>query len=250
MTQTTLYLFAISHYCEKARWALDHYGIAYQPRFVMPGMNRPIAKKLGLKSGSVPFMQAHGIAVAGSDAILDWGETNRVAGRESLNGDDANAVRATEKRLDDVTGIHIRRYYYSDALLNDPKSVRPIFSRDLPLLPKIGLTLSWSKIVPVMIKMMDLGPEQGAQSRDILLGELDWLDGLLADGRLYLTGDQFTRADITAASLIAPLVSPPDHPTYSGLALPTELAATVADWQDRPILRWVKRVYAERRLQP
>jgi glutathione S-transferase len=247
MPKTTLYLFAISHYCEKARWALEYYGIPCQPRHVMPGLNRPIAKKLGLARGSVPFMQAGDTAIAGSGAILDWGEANRAAGRASLNGDDPEAVKAIEQRLDDVTGIHIRRYYYSDALLSAPKSVRPIFARDLTLLPKIALTLGWSRIVPVMIKMMDLGPQQGLESQHILLAELDWLDSLLADGRRYLTGGAFTRADITAASLLAPLVSPPEHPTYSGLALPADLAATVADWQHRPILLWVKRIYAERR---
>ncbi|MEY4270759.1 MAG: hypothetical protein RLZZ58_1975, partial [Pseudomonadota bacterium] len=71
---------------------------------------------------------------------------------------------------------------------------------------------------------------------------------LLADGRRYLTGDHFTRADLTAASLLAPLVNPAEHPTYSGLSMPPALAATIADWQHRPILRWVTRVYAERRL--
>ncbi len=43
----TLYVFAISHYCEKARWALDHFGIAYRLQHVVPGLNRVIAKRLG-----------------------------------------------------------------------------------------------------------------------------------------------------------------------------------------------------------
>ena len=72
MSQNVLYIFAISHYCEKARWALDHYGIAYQPRFVMPGMNRAIARKLGAASGSLPFMQAGREVIAGSGSIIDW----------------------------------------------------------------------------------------------------------------------------------------------------------------------------------
>jgi hypothetical protein len=38
-----------------------------------------------------------------------------------------------------------------------------------------------------MIKDLDLGPEQGQQSRALLEAELDWLDGLLADVRPYLT---------------------------------------------------------------
>jgi glutathione S-transferase len=243
----TLYVFAISHYCEKARWALDHFGIDYALRHVMPGTNRGIARKLGATSGSLPFLQTGDGVVAGSDAIIDWGEAQRTPASTSLAGADPAAVRALEKRLDDVTGVHIRRFYYSDALLSDPASVRPIFSRDLPLLPKIALTLGWSKIVPRMIRLMDLGLAQGLQSRDIVLGELDWLDEMLRGGRPYLTGDRFTRADITAASLLAPLVSPAKHPSYSGLALPEALAKTISGWQDRPVLAWVRRVYGERR---
>jgi glutathione S-transferase len=247
MVQPVLYVFAISHYCEKARWALDHYGIDYRLNYTMPGANRKIAKKLGAKSGSLPFLQIGSHAVAGSDAIIDWGELHRKPGSASLNGSDPDAVRTIEKRLDDVIGVHVRRYYYSDALLNDPASVRPIFSRDLPLLQRLGVTLAWPKIVPIMIKGMDLGVPQGLESRDILLRELDWLDALLSDGRAFLHDDQLTRADITAASLLAPLVNPAKHPAYSALKLPEELAATIADWQDRPSLKWVRQIYAQHR---
>jgi glutathione S-transferase len=245
MTRPILYVFAISHYCEKARWALDQYGIEYDLKYTMPGANRRIAKKLGAKSGSLPFLQTHGGAVAGSVAIIDWGEANRTHGSASLAGDNPDAARAMEKRFDDVTGVHVRRYYYSDALLNDPASVRPIFSGDLPFLQRLGMRAAWPKIVPVMIKLMDLGPAQGLESRDLLLAELDWLDGMLADGRPFLGGDTFSRADITAASLLAPLVNPPQHPTYSALALPTALAQTIAEWQDRPTFKWVAHMYSQ-----
>jgi glutathione S-transferase len=245
MTRPILYVFAISHYCEKARWALDHYGIEYDLKYTMPGANRRIAKKLGAKSGSLPFLQTHGGAVAGSDAIIDWGEVNRTHGSASLAGDDPDAARAMEKRLDDRIGVHVRRYYYSDALLNNPASVRPIFSGDLPFLQRLGMRAAWPKIVPVMIKLMDLGPAQGLESRDLLLAELDWLDGMLADGRPFLCGDTLSRADITAASLLAPLVNPPQHPTYSALALPTALAETIAGWQDRPTFKWVAQMYRQ-----
>jgi glutathione S-transferase len=247
MTLPTLYVFAISHYCEKARWALDHFGIEYELRHLMPGMNRGIAKTLGAKGGSLPFLRTDEAPVMGSGAIIDWGEANRRAGRESLAGTDPTEALAIEKRLDDVMGVHVRRFYYSDALFNDPASVRPMFSRDLPLLQKAAVTLGWSKIVPKMIAEMDLGAAQGLHSRDVLLAELDWLDGLLADGRPHLCGDCLTRADITAASLLAPLVNPPQHPTYAKLSLPKALAETTAKWQGRPILKWVSHLYAERR---
>lgn len=242
-----LHVFAISHYCEKARWALDHFGIAYRLQHVVPGLNRVIAKRLGAASGSLPFLATPAGVIAGSGAIIDWGEDRRAPDRASLAGFDPAEVLALERRLDQVAGVHIRRYYYSDALLSDPGAVRPIFTRDLALLPRLAVTFGWGKIVPRMIAGMDLGPAQGAQSRERLLGELDWLDGLLADGRAYLTGDGFTRADLTAASLLAPLVNPPQHPTYAGLAMPLALQEDIARWRTRPLLQWVSRVYASNR---
>jgi glutathione S-transferase len=243
MTKPVLYLFAISHYCEKAAWALDYFGIPYQPRHLIPGMNRGIAKKLGAKSGSLPFLDTGNGAVAGSAGIIDWAEQNRNPNRPSLTNDNANEIAQIEKRLDDILGVHIRRYYYSDALLTDPASVRPIFARDLPILQKIALRFAWPKITSAMIQLMDLGPEKGLQSRDIVEKELDWLDAMLADGRPYLTGNQFTRADLTAASLLAPLVNPPKHPSYANLSLPIGVAETIKEWEQRPVLQWVLRMY-------
>lgn len=57
MKPPVLYVFNISHYCEKARWALDYFGIQHEARHVMPGAHRIIAKKLGARRGSVPFLQ-------------------------------------------------------------------------------------------------------------------------------------------------------------------------------------------------
>ena len=247
MDKPVLYIFNISHYCEKARWALDHFGIAHRVQHVMVGRHRRIAKKLGAASGSVPFLQAGNRVVAGSSAIIDWGEAQRAADTPSLAGDDPAQVRGIEKRLDDTAGVHVRRFYYSDALTTAPAAVRPIFSNGLPMWQRIAITMAWSKIVPLMIKGMDLGPAQGLESRAILERELAWLDELLADGRPYLTGNRFTRADITAASLLAPLVLPKEHPTYAAAVVPQAVAATMRAWAERPILRLVRSAYTSRR---
>ena len=41
MSQTRiLYQFPISHYCEKSRWQLDHKGLPYVTRNLLPGPHR------------------------------------------------------------------------------------------------------------------------------------------------------------------------------------------------------------------
>ena len=247
MNKPILYVFNISHYCEKARWALDYFGIAHEVRHVMVGTHRRLAKKLGAKRGSVPFLQTHDCMIAGSDSILDWCEAQPTSRPLSLVGKDSEQVRAIEKRLDDVLGVHVRRYFYSDALLNSPELVRPLFSKGLPLWQRAAVTLGWSRIVPIMIKMMDLGHRQGQESLAIVEQELAWCDGLLSDGRPYLCGDQWTRADLTAASLWAPVVAPKEHPIYPGAVYPAAVAAKMKEWAARPTMQFVRKMYANHR---
>lgn len=246
--QPILYVFNISHYCEKARWALDYFGIAHEVRHVMPGAHRAIAKKRGAKRGTVPFFQTDEGVIAGSSAIIDWSELHNAGKRPSLSGADPDAVRAIEKRLDDVVGIHVRRFYYSDALINAPASVRPIFSNGLPMWQQAAVTLGWSRIVPLMIKGMDLGPAQGLQSRAVVEAELDWLDGLLADGRPYLHGNQWTRADLTAAALLGPLATPKEHHLTEKIFVPNNVRNAMKDWEARPALQFVGCMYSTHRL--
>lgn len=240
-----LYIFAISHYCEKARWALDYLGIDYELRYLAPGEHVQIAKKLGAPRTSLPFLRVNGQAIQGSAAIIDWADnaTSRTEKRLTPAADREECLQI-EKRLDDIVGVHVRRFYYSEALVEYPKTVRPIFTRDLSPVKKLLISIVWRNIRKMMIARMDLGTEQGQASRDITEGELDWLDELLSDGRKYLVGDKLSRADIAAASLLAPLAQPPEHPTYTRIELPPRMARDVSNWEQRPSLDWVRDIYA------
>ena len=248
MSKPVLYVFAMSHYCEKARWALDYLDIAYEIRYVAPGVHRKIAKKLGAPGTSLPLLAVGEHVVQGSAAIIDWADATLATAPKCLT---PNAAReecvGMEKRLDDVVGIHARRYYYSEAMVDHPETVRSIFTKDLSILHKLLVAWKWNLIRKLMIERMDLGPEQGKDSKRILEEELNWLDGLLSDGRNFLVGDQLSRADIAAASLLALVASPKEHPTYARLRLPPRLAAEVANWESRPSIKWVRAIYREYR---
>jgi len=245
----TLYVFAISHYCEKARWALDFLDIDYTLRHLAPGAHMQVAKQLGAPSSSVPMLETNEGVVQGSAEIIAWADSRSSDPTRRLAPDAAFAdeCRALERRLDDVAGVHVRRYYYSEALVEYPDTVRPIFTRDLPDSERAPLEESWSLVRQLMMGAMDLGTEQGEQSRAVLEAELDWLDGLLSDGRRYLVGDRFSRADITAASLLAPVALPKEHPTYAEIVVPPRAQADQARWAERPIMAWVHEIYREHR---
>ena len=245
----TLYVFAISHYCEKARWALDALDLPYTIRHLAPGPHVEATKQLGAAGSSLPVLVADGRVVQGSDAIFDWADEQTADASRRLGVDAALAAegRALEQRLDDVLGVHVRRYYYSEALVDHPDTVRPIFARDLEPDERRSTEENWGIVRQLMMGAMDLGAEQRLESRRIVEGELDWLDGLLSDGRRYLLGERFSRLDITAASLLAPLALPEEHPTYGSLEVPPLARSDLAEWTVRPTLRWVREIYGRHR---
>jgi glutathione S-transferase len=240
-----LYVFAISHYCEKARWALDYLGVDYEARHIAPGLQVGLARRLGLANTSVPILVTDTQVIQGSTEIVDWAESQGVNGLTSISA--AKEVVGLEKRVDEVVGVHIRRYYYSEALLEYPQNVKPIFSENLKQVQRVVLSVTWPLLRKIMTKRMDLGEQQGQESRQIVMAELNWLDDLLADGRRFLVGEVFSRADFAVASLLAPLVAPKEHPFYAGLVVPPRIAEDLASWQTRPIFSWVREIYRDYR---
>lgn len=249
MSRPVLHVFAISHYCEKARWALDWFGIDYELRHLAPGAHVQVAADLGAPGSSLPLLVHEGRVVHGSGEIIEWAESFVADPGKRLSPEPRfeDECRALEARLDDRIGVHLRRYYYSEAIIEHPESVRPIFTRDLPPEERERIDANWDVVCRLMTGAMDLGPEQWHESRQIFESELDWFDALLSDGRTYLLGDRFSRADLTAAALLAPLALPPEHPTYGGLELPPRAQADFESWSGRPSAKWARQMYAKHR---
>ena len=241
-----LYIFAISHYCEKARWALDYLGVDSELHCLAPGAHAHLAEKLGAQDSSLPFLVCDDIVIQGSDKIVDWAERCAGNGR-SLTPADAPSAVEIENRLSDVLGVHVRRMYYSEALVEYPDTVLPIFADYLSVEDAEFVSGAWEFIAAAMVDAMDLGPEQGQASRQIVLEHLDWLDSMLDGESRYLAGDCFSRVDLTAAALLAPLVMPPEHPTYAFLQVPPGIAKDIAEWRERPVSKYVASMYRRHR---
>lgn len=243
----TLYLFTISHFCEKARWALDHLAIGHQLVVLGPGLHAEWARQNGLPATSVPVVDTGDGFVQGSGAIIDWADGATRSGRTLTPPEHREECLALEQRLDDGVGVHSRRAFYSEALFEFPSEVLRLFTKDLPPLEQETVDDAWPTIREVMIQRMDIGPKQGAESQSIVASELDWLDGLYADGRRYLVGDTFTRADVTVSSLLSRLAEAPERPSMGDLELPKNLQGVAAAWRSRPTLSRVLENYRDHR---
>jgi len=243
-----LYIFVHSNFCEKGRWALNHHGIDFEPAYLAPGMHIAFAKKHKLPASSLPILFANGEKIQGSSSIIDWAEAQNSDHEKSLKPTaDADKCAELERRLDDGLGVHVRRLYYSEALIEYPDRVRQVFSNDLGFFPKILLRGMWPMVRNRMIEMMDLGAEQREDSKRIIEEEIGWLDDTLYGGRGYLLSDKFSRADLTAASLLAPIVRPKEHPVYNKVSMPPKMTSDMEKWSGRPTIRWVRDIYNKHR---
>ena len=239
----TLYVFTISHYCEKARWALDYLGLNYQQVVIAPGTHVKIAKKLGLKRGSVPYLNTGDEVIQGSGKIIDWAQ-QQSTNLKSLSSDNTQVLEI-EKRLDEKLGVHIRRWFYSEAIIETPERVKPIFMHQLPLLEKLKLNLTWPVIRNLMKKRMDLGFDQGIESMNIVKNEIDWIETMISDSSSYLVGNQLTRADITAASLLAPLVRPQQYYCSKLMDFPPRVKQESTLLEKRLFWSWTNEKFAK-----
>lgn len=227
-----LYVMKVSHFCERARWGLDHRGFRYEEHAWMPALHVPLARRLG-KDTCVPILVTDRGAVQGSDAILTW------AG--FTDGD-----AALEHRFEAVIGPLVREYFYSGTLDNPNSGVRDVLRQGVsPLQSALGRA-GWPVIRRAMAASMSINPSRLPDLERRLADELDWADTLVAnDGPL--AGSELGRNAITAASLLGPLARPDALPIYRQISLPTGMERAIECWRNRPILRWVSNTYDQHR---
>lgn len=242
-----LITFAASHFCEKARWALDWHGLDYEEIGWPPGLHLVLTKVHGAKSSTLPIIFDGAALIQGSAAIIDWADSRSADQRRSLTPDSPAAAREIERRAGAVIGVHVRRLAFAELLPRHAHMVKPaLFHRATGWRRSAGHAM-WPVAWRIMQRMYDTGPGAAADSRATLEAEFDWLDAKLADGRPYLAGDRFSRADLTVASLLALVARPAELAPEHGMEGPASLAADVARWRERPVMRFVREQYRKHR---
>ena len=243
---TLLYEFPLSHFCEKARWALDHHRVPFQARPLSPGLHVPALKRLGVPDTTVPVLRWSGQTLQGSAAIID--ALDAAAPARALTPLDPGAaaeVARWETLADQAFGDDMRRVAYA-LLLEEPPAVIAMWTTHAPFwMPWVYRAL-WSQVVLGIRKKYRMRPERVVASREAFLQALDALDAQI-DGRRYVVGDRLTRADIAIAALLSPLVQPAERPWRSPVAPPAAFATWQAELRSRPFWAWVEARYREDR---
>lgn len=239
--------FPHSHYCEKARWALDHKGIPFQATAIMPGYHVRTVRKIAPKT-SVPVLIDGEKVVQGSSEIIDYLEQKHP--NDSLTPKDTeqhNACLEIERNADKRLGIPLRQILYS-GLLPHTRFIRHCFTHPMPGHKQLIFTMLYPllrrKIYGVYVKS-DAEVEQAKAQFEIEMAKTE----KKLSQRRYLVGEQFSRADLSVASMLSLLVMPDEHPfPWRAIPIPDPQTQAFYDaYQDHPVCEWVREVYREHR---
>jgi glutathione S-transferase len=122
-----LYTINVSHFSEKARWALDYEGIAYREKVLLPGPHQLVTRRIARRT-HVPVLEHDGQCVQGSSAIIDYIAAS-LGGTKLTANDPTERAKAfeLEKELDQALGRGVQQVLYS-AVLKDRRTVIDLWS--------------------------------------------------------------------------------------------------------------------------
>jgi glutathione S-transferase len=202
----TLITIPLSHYCEKARWALDRVELTYREEPHVPLLHLLATKRND--GGSVPVLVPGDLRLTDSTAILS--HAAEVCGGNLLYPREAalrHEVQELEEHFDTKLGPHTRRWAY-EKLLPHTKLLRSLWSHEASRFEAHALPL----IVPLtrylVRKTYKITPESARRSLERVQEVFSEVDRRLSDGRRFLSGGRFTAADLTFAALAAPVLFP------------------------------------------
>jgi glutathione S-transferase len=236
--------FAISHFSEKARWALDLNGIDYTERRLLPGPHVFVIKRMA-PATTVPTLEHDGAVVQGSSAILDYLETRLGATRLAVPPAAATRARELEATVDRAFGLGTQRIFYATLLANK-SVVIDLWVQGGPVWGRAYFAVAFPLVAHLVRRTYKIRPEPIARAKDLFRRTFDTTDQMLSEGP-YLLGDTLSRADVTVAALLAPLCTPAEHFLRWPAEVPPEHAKFVDEFRGRPTWDFVLRMYREHR---
>jgi glutathione S-transferase len=199
----------LSHYCEKARWALDCAGVDYVEERHVPLLHRSRTKKVGAKS--VPVLVTAARTYADSGSIVRYAdEHSRTSPLLPRNASLRQEAVELELYLDRELGPHARRWAYGE-LLDHASLLQPHFTSGAPTWERLVAPVALMIARPMIRSGYRVDPDSARLSLERVRDVFRWIDDKLSDDRPYLVGEGFGAADITFASLAAPLLLPPNY---------------------------------------
>jgi glutathione S-transferase len=238
-----LYQFPISHFCEKIRWALDYKGLNYKLVNLLPGFHIKTTKKLA-KYSAVPVLTDEDEVIQNSSEIITYLDETYVE-KPLTPSNEILRLEAIEweKYLDTELGPHVRICCYH-ILLKHPTIVIPYFTNNGPWYGPIIIKLTYEKLNAKMRSYMKINDSTFIESKIQITEVIDKIYNHLQDNE-FLVGDSFSRADLTAAAMLAPLAMPNGYGLTWPKVIPEELQTLINKFDGK--INWVNDFYKKYR---
>ena len=250
--ETILVTIPISHFCEKARWALDRAGLDYVEQRHIQLVHRIAVKRAGGGS-TAPVLRTAAAIYDESPAILRYADEHVPAARRLYPADEAQLaeVLALEQSFDSVLGPQGRLWLYHEVF----KDARRFAPWNLTGVPRWERRMFPFVLAPAKVfinRHFAISDATAAAAITDVDAELDFAAGLLSDGRAHLAGERFSAADLAFAALAAPGIVPGNYgtPLPQPDDMPAAMAAQVQRWRAHPAGQYALRMFEEERPAP
>jgi glutathione S-transferase len=247
MSRPRLITIPISHYCEKARWAMDRAAIEYDEERHLQVIHIIYARRAGGGLTVPVLVLSDGTVLDDSSKILRWVDDQVPEEQKLYPADLASRARAIEVWLDRTLGPDGRAWMYS-YMLHEPELTQ---SFGLDGTPEFEQRM-FDKLFKPVGRVIRMRVAMHGASTDVsrVQDVYDEIAARLEDGRPYLLGERFTAADLAFAALSAAVIVPHNYGVELPAVerLPAGMREQVEQFREHPAGRFALRMFDQERL--
>jgi glutathione S-transferase len=220
MDDLRLITIPISHFCEKARWALELASLPYHEEPHLQVIHWAHVWRAG-RGWTAPVL------VTPKGPLRESAQIVRFADAHAHLGLYRNPLAAAlESRFDARLGPDARTWMYH-RMLDHPDLMEAYGAPGVPRWERAGMPVMLPLVSRLIARRIDADDDHAAEARDRVRESFDEVAARLSDGRPYLCGEAFSAADLAFAALAAAVLVPERY----GVPLPPldELPPVYAD---------------------
>jgi glutathione S-transferase len=243
-----LVVIPISHYCEKARWALQRAGLAFREERHLQILHRRAVRAAG-GGHLTPVLVTPKGPISESSQIVEYASRHLPVESSLYPEPHAAAIRDFERELDAVFGVESRKLFYEVGQRCGKAFLMEVNNQGAPLIERAMLRTSYPFAMRFLNRYLEIDAESVAAAERHVRETLDDVASRLDDGRPFLFAERFTAADLAFAALSSPLSYPAEYglPIPPRSSVPPALDSFLRRFDDHAAIHYARKVYREER---
>jgi glutathione S-transferase len=245
--RVVLWHLPVSHYNEKVRWALAYKDVPHERRTPPPALYMAVALWLTRGTGNtLPVLRINQETVGDSTEIIAALERRfREPPLYPSDPDERRRALELEDFFDEEVAPHVRLLAWHEVTKDRERFAE--FAASMATGPLRGAKRAAGAYGRAFLNLRyGVHSDESAElARCKVEAAFDRLEAELGSSE-YLVGDRFTVADLTAASILYPIVRPPEGPQVMP-HYPGPLERFRLSFSDRPGYRWVAEMFRRHR---